>query len=436
MIKVPPVSSPAESARFHSAGEGTGGTMTMAIYAYKAIDHLTGGVSGTIAADTPRQAREQLRERGLVVTNVGAVRADRPRERHWFTALRQRRSRSATRHQVTALLRELSTLLSVGVPLLEALQTLARQHRGRFHAVILQLKDRIAAGSSLAGAMAGQPQIFDELCVNIAEVGEDAGTLDTSLDRLAGFRERYEQMRNRLVTALLYPAIVSIIAIFATLFQMTFVVPRILQPLIEQGMPLPLPTRIVKGASDWVLDWWWLLMICALVAAASWSLLLGTPRGRRAWHRVLLKTPLIGELARKQALVQVSVVLSTLLRSGVVFIRALQIAQRTAGNVIIRQALGECETAVSAGSDIGAAMQETEAFPPLFVEVCTLGQQSGRLEEMLDRLAAAYDQQVATATSRLAAVLEPLLIVVLALFVLFIVLATVLPILEAGNAIQ
>ena len=408
----------------------------MAVFLYKAIDSATEDVSGTIAADTPRQAREQLRDRGLVVTNVGAVRAARERKRSWFDTLRQRRLRSATRHQVTALLRELSTLLSVGVPLLEALQALSRQHRGRFHTVILQIKDRIAGGCSLAGAMADQPQIFDELCVNIAEVGEDTGTLDTSLDRLAGFRERYEQMRNRLVTALLYPAIVSIIAIFATLFQMTFVVPRILQPLIEQGMPLPLPTRIVKGASDWVLDWWWLLILCAIIVVASWGALLGTARGRRACHRVLLRIPVIGELSRKQALVHVSVVLSTLLRSGVVFIRALQIAQRTTGNVIIRQALGECETAISAGSDIGAAMQQTEAFPPLFVEVCALGQQSGRLEEMLDRLAAAYDQQVATATARLAAVLEPLLIVVLALFVLLIVLATVLPILEAGNAIQ
>jgi type II secretory pathway component PulF len=340
------------------------------------------------------------------------------------------------KHQTTQLLRELSTLLSVGIPLLEALQTLARQHRGRFQAVIMLLRERVAAGSSLAGAMGEQPEIFDELCINITEVGEDAGTLDVSLERLAGFRERYEQLRSRIGTSLLYPAIVTIVAVFASLFQMTFVVPRILEPLIEQGMPLPLPTRIVKGASDWVLGWWWLLMILAAGLVLAWTWILSAERGRRAWHRALLRLPVLGDLVLKQALVHISIVMATLLRSGVVFVRALQIAQRTTANLILRDALRRSEAAVTAGADVGQAMEETAAFPPMVVQVFALGQQSGRLEEMLDRLALTYDQEVSTAASRLTAILEPVLIIVLALFVLFIVLATVLPILEAGNAIQ
>jgi len=320
--------------------------------------------------------------------------------------------------------------------LLESLETIARQHTGRFQTAIVFLRDRVAAGASLAAAMREQPRVFDELCINITEVGEDAGTLDASLDRLAEFRERGDQLRNRVGTALIYPAIVSTLAVFSSLFLMTFVVPKILQPLIEQGLPLPLPTRVVKAASDLALDWWWLMAVAAASAFVGGPLVLQSAAGRRAWDRMVLRLPLLGDLVRKQAIVRIAIVLSTLLKSGIVFVRALQIAQRTTGNRVLRDALQRCETAVTAGGDIGDAMEQTAAFPPMVVQVFALGQQSGRLEEMLDRLAAAYEQQVNTAAQRLAAILEPMLIVLLALFVLFIVLATVLPILEVGNAIQ
>jgi type II secretory pathway component PulF len=164
--------------------------------------------------------------------------------------------------------------------------------------------------------------------------------------------------------------------------------------------------------------------------------MLRTPRGRGAWDRFVLKVPILGDLIRKQAIVRICVVIGTLLKSGVVFVRAVQIAQRTTANRVLREALVECERAINAGGDIGEAIERTAAFPPMVVQVFAVGQQSGRLEEMLDRLAETYDQQVSTAAARLTAVLEPLLIVALALVVLFIVLATVLPILEAGNAIQ
>ena len=217
---------------------------------------------------------------------------------------------------------------------------------------------------------------------------------------------------------------------------MTFVVPKILEPLMDQGLPLPWPTRIVKGASDFLLVWWWALLIGAGCVAIGFTAMIRSRAGRRRWHQFLLRIPLLGELMRKQAIVHICVVLATLLRSGIVFVRALQIAQRTTGNLVLRDALRRCELAVLAGGDIGDALEQTAAVPPLVVQIFSLGQQSGRMEEMLDRLAGDYEKQVASAAQRFTAVLEPLLIVVLALFVLFIVMATVLPILEAGNAIQ
>lgn len=401
----------------------------MPVFAYKATDLREGERSGTVAADTPRQARDILRERGLVVRDLSAATA--PGE-----SSKGRRPRSRAKAQVTGFIREISTLLAVGVPLLETLETIARQHKGKFHTTILLLRDRVAGGASLGQAMREHPGVFDELAINITEVGEDAGTLDSSLQTLADFRERSEQFKGKITTAMIYPMIVLTIALAASIFLMTYVVPRILEPLIEQGQELPLPTRVVKGFSDFLVSWWWLLAAGGLAIFITLGALLRTPRGRFAWDRFVLKIPILGDLIRKQAIVRICVVVSTLLKSGVVFVRAVQISQRTTSNRILRQALVECEKAINAGGDIGEAIEQTGAFPPMVVQVFAVGQQSGRLEEMLDRLAQNYDQQVATAAARLTAVLEPLLIVLLALVVLFIVLATVLPILEAGNAIQ
>ncbi|HSI33027.1 MAG: type II secretion system F family protein [Phycisphaerae bacterium] len=407
----------------------------MPVFSYKASAPATGEMSGTITADTPRQARDLLRERGLVVRTVVETREKAARARPSAEQYRAPTSRKLRRH-ATTFARELSTLLSVGVPLLEALDTLARQHTGRFQTVILLMRDRIAGGSTLAQAMDDHPGAFDELAVRIAEVGEDSGTLDTSLQRLAEFRERAEQLRGKIGTALIYPAIVLVLALACTVFLMTFVVPRILEPLVEQGQELPLPTRIVKSISDFLLSWWWLLAACGFAMIFAFVAFIRTKRGRHAWHRFILRLPLIGELTRKQAIVRVCVVVGTLLKSGIVFVRALQIAQRTTANLVLKDALAATEKAITAGGDIGLAIERTGAFPPMVVQVFAVGQTSGKLEEMLDRLADTYDQQVNQTANRLTAVLEPLLIICLALIVLFIVLATVLPILEAGNAIQ
>ena len=401
----------------------------MPVFAYKALDPAVGERTGIVSADTPRHARDLLRERGLTIRDLAPAAAPN-------SGRRRRRPGRAARAQVTSFIRELSTLLAVGVPLLEALETLARQHKGGFHTTLLLLRDRVAAGSSLGQAMREQPAVFDELAVNITEVGEDAGTLDTSLQRLAEFRERSEQFKGKIATVLIYPVIVLTLAIAASLFLMTFVVPRILEPLIEQGQALPLPTRVVKGFSDFLLAWWLAIAAGAVGLVAAAGATLRTPRGRHGFHRLILKVPIVGDLVRKQAIVRICVVMGTLLRSGVVFVRAVQIAQRTTANLVLREALVECERAINAGGDIGEAIGRTGAFPPMVTQVFAVGQQSGRLEEMLDRLADTYDQQVSTAAARFTAVLEPILILALALVVLFIVLATVLPILEAGNAIS
>lgn len=329
--------------------------------------------------------------------------------------------------------RGLSTLLGVGVPLVDALQTLATQQTGGFRSIVLQLQDRIAAGASLAQAMRDHPDVFDRLDVSVAEVGETAGTLDTVLNRLAEFKENSAAVRGRIGTALLYPAIVFVVAIGVSLLLMTFVVPKLLGSLIEAGKPIPLVTRIVKAMSDAIVSGWWVGLGLLAVIIVALAYLLQTARGRATWDRWQLRIPLVGPAIRKQAIARMAVVMATLMRNGIVFLKAVQIAKDTTANSVLRDALSKCETAVAAGTDLAEAVGSTGAFPPMVVQMFAIGQQSGKLEDMLERLAADYERQVRTLTNRLTTVLEPALILFMVILVGFIAFATLLPMLEAAD---
>jgi type II secretory pathway component PulF len=403
--------------------------ISVAVYAYNAVDLDASSVRGTVIADTPRQARDNLRARGLTVQEVKPV--EPPRELSWW----QRQFSGRYSAKSVAFARELATLLSVGMPLLEAIDTIAKQHKGGFKSALLILRDRVSEGQSLAEAMKQQPLIFEELFVHIAEVGENSGNLEVVLEQLAEFKDRSLQFKNRITSALLYPLIVLATGVGVGLFLMSFVVPKLLAPLLDSGKELPGVTKWVKGASDLLVERWWLLLAIAGVVVFGLSALLRTHRGRWAWHKLHLQLPGVGELTRKQALVRMAVIIATLMRSGIVFLRAIEIAQRSTGNLVLRDALAKCQTAVQGGQDIAKALEATNAFPALVVQIFSVGQQAGRLEEMLDRLAVDYDRQVATAAQRFTAVLEPLLILVLAVIVGFIAFATILPILEAGNVL-
>ena len=401
----------------------------MPVFAYKALDLRQGSVSGTIAADSPLEARGMLRARGWTVEAIGP----QARQRRWTVGwLLQTRGNAA---RVSSALFELSTLLSVGVDLVEALDTLARQERGYLQTSIMLLKDRIAGGAGLADAMSEQPGVFDEPVVRMVAVGEKAGNLDEVLGQLAEFQERSLQLKDRVLGAVLYPAVVFSTALAVSLFLMTVVVPMLLTNLIEAGRTLPWPTRVLKGTSDFLVAHGLLLAAGALGAVVVTAILIKTKRGRLAWHRLLLRIPITGSLASRQAISRLASTIAVLMRSGIEYIEAADVAAGAATNLVFREALLKSNHEVSTGKDIGVALEETGVFPPLVVQAFSIGQTSGQLENMLDRLAVNYDRQVAALANRLASVLEPILILVLAVFVGFILFATLLPILEAGNVL-
>ncbi|MFP4354510.1 MAG: type II secretion system F family protein [Phycisphaerae bacterium] len=386
-------------------------------------------IRGTITADSPRSARDQLRRRGLSIRRLDRQSAGRTGSAVGRYLTRRQRVK------VTGLLQELATLLSAGIPLLEALETASRQHRGRFRQGLLLLRDHVAAGGSLGQALAAQSDLFDPLCVSIVEVGENAGTLDVSLTRLVEYRRTAAGLKNRVASALMYPMIVLAAGIGVSLFLMAYVVPNLLDSLAASGKDLPAATRIVRASSELILHWWWLMALAAGGALAGFAALLRSEKGGRAFDRAVLRIPLLGDLIRKQSVARMSMVLAALLKSGLTFVHAIRIVRPTIRNRVIRDALVSCEQAVGAGQDISAALEQTEAFDPLVVQIFAVGQASGHLEKMLENLAADYETQVELTSQRLTTLLEPLMMILLAIVVGFIAFATMLPILEAGNVL-
>jgi len=365
----------------------------MAVFAYKALEADTTATRGTVIADTARQARDQLRARGLTIQDLASLEVTQKLKglRRYLVVARRR----AAATLVTTFVRELATLLAVGIPLLEAIDTIGKQHQGHrsskgrswglrefrgnfrgrgFFRRLLQLRDHVAGGMSLAEAMRQQPQLFDDYCVAITEVGQNAGNLDVALKRLATFRLKAATFRGRIATALLYPAIVLTMALGVSIFLMTFVVPRLLEGLIQAGRPVPGVTRAVKATSDFLLHDWWLLLLVVAVLMLAVTVTLRTFRGRWAWDSFVLRVPILGEVLRKQAVGRIATIIAEMMRSGIEFLRALEIAHNTTGNLVFRDALQKCETAVTSGREIAEALADTHAFAPVVVQVFSVGQ--------------------------------------------------------------
>ena len=401
----------------------------MAVFSYSGIDQTRKSVQGTISADTAREARDSLRGRGISVRKISPC-----KDRQSKLSL-PRFSIVGSKSAWATAVSELSMLLHAGIPMLDALDTIVDQNTGSFRAALLSVRDRIAAGESLAQALEGRPDLFDEASVQMIEVGENAGTLEEVLSQLAEFKQRQAQFTDAVTTALVYPAFLVCFGTAAGVFLMTSVLPPLLENLEETLDELPWPTRVAKTLSVLLLDyrWFWVAGLIALVVASG--LVLRSQRGRLLFDRLVLRIPILGPMLIKQGVSRIAMIIGTLSRSGVELTRAFDLAERSTKNTVFRSALHECGNRISAGEEVADALQSSGAFPPLAVRVFSVGQESGKLDEMLFRLAEDYDDQVKTASARLTSLIEPVLILVLAAMVGFLLLATILPILEAGNVL-
>ena len=399
----------------------------MPVYSYSGFTLNGLSSKGTIGADSPRQARERLREQGFVVKQLSE--SSNSGNLAWLPSLGARRARM----QWSTAARELSMLLRAGISPVDALDTLIEQYSGAFRTTAVMVRDKIAAGMSLADALAESPDVFDVASVRLVEVGENAGNLDYVLEQLANYKQRMAALGNKLTTALIYPAFLSCFGLAAAVFLMTVVLPPLLENLTDAVGTLPWPTRVAKSLSDGLVHHgvWWILCSVGSAACAFWAI--RRPAGRDWLDRTILKLPLLGNLVIKQNLARIATIIGLLCRSGLPLASSVRLAAASTGNTVIRGTLERACEDLTSGKDLAESLRKSGFFPPLAVRVFSVGQDSGKLDEMLTALGEDYNAELEVASARATAMIEPALILVLALFVGFLLVATVLPILQASN---
>ncbi len=402
----------------------------MPVYSYKALKGDGGGESGVIDADSPKDARLKLKGRGLHVTELEVETASggaRPAAAARF--IRRRRP-----EEVALITRQMATLLGSGIPMIGALTAVIEQVEARdLKTALMDVRERVSQGGSLSEALSAHEFYFPQLYVNMVRAGEAGGNLDRVLIRLADYLHAQNRNRARVTAALTYPVIMLVIGAGVVVVLLTYVVPKILEVIRKQGAALPLPTEILMAVSGFMGRHWWALLAGA---AASWVIYRrarATPAGRLWIDSAKLRIPLLGGLMRKASISRFAVTFGTLLESGLPVLDALSVVKRVVDNALLAQAIETVRQRVGEGADIATPLKQSRVFPPVVGYMIAVGEESGRLEELLKKIAQSYDEEVEVAAQKLTSLLEPLMIVIMAGVVGFIVLAVMLPILQMSN---
>ncbi|MGI9629044.1 MAG: type II secretion system F family protein [Longimicrobiales bacterium] len=332
--------------------------------------------------------------------------------------------------------RQFATMINSGLPLVQSLDILAEQTENKnLRAVIKDVLYDVESGHTLADAMGRHPKVFTELFVNMVAAGEAGGILDTILLRLATFLEKNDALTRKIKGAMIYPAVIFSVAIAAIVILLIFVIPTFQTMFASAGIPLPLPTRLVIGASAILQAYWWAILGGTLLAIAALKYTYGTDGGQLAIDSFLLKVPIVGDLLRKAAVARFTRTLGTLVSSGVSILEGLEITAKTAGNRVIHDAVMGSRASIAGGETISGPLKESGVFPPMVVQMINVGEQTGGLDEMLSKIADFYDDEVDTAVDALLAAMEPVMIVVLGVVVGGMIVAMYLPIFDMINAV-
>ncbi len=407
----------------------------MPIFEYKAINSDNRVKKGIIDADTPRDARLKLKKDALFVTDIKESRRKKKAAVSIKGVTGVDAPNKARLEQVAAVTRQMASLLQAGIPLAEALRMIIEQAPDKkIESVFRDIREKVTQGMPLGDAVLQHPAYFTELYANMVRAGESSGALDKVLVRLAQFLQAQTRLKNKVGAAMIYPLIMMIVGVIVVAILMTAVVPKVTQLIRGRGQELPLPTQILVACSDFLVNYWLLVMVGALCVVIAFQMFVNSERGRLAFDTFKLKLPVFGDLARKQAMARFSITLATLLRSGVPALQAISITKNVLDNVVLQNALQTVHDRVVEGTDIATPMKMSGAFPPTISYMVGVGEQAGNLEEMLERISSTYDEEVDLATSKLTSVLEPLIIVLLAGVVAGIVIAIVLPLLQLQRA--
>ena len=415
----------------------------MAVYEYKAIAKSGKASKGVIDADSPAAARRKLREQDLHPTEIVEAGGNRRAVAGAPEAVKNGSAdgkkgafifgRVSVR-DVALMTRQFGVLLQAGMPLVEALSALLTQtSKPRLQKALYDIRDFVKGGGSLGEALGRHPRIFSPLYTNMVRSGEASGALEQVLLRLADIEEQQAKLRARLISMLIYPAFMALFAVAVIVFMMMVIVPRITQIFEKQKQELPQITKIMVGVSHFIGYYWWLILLAAFGVLLLWRMWVGTDTGRRRWDRFKLWAPLYSTFHIKLIASRFARTLGTMLESGLSMMVALDVVKTVIGNRVIEDSMADVKAGVRRGKDLAQPLREVGFFPPMLIHMVELGQRSGQIESMLLKVADTYDEDVRLAVDAMVSLMEPIIIIVMGVFVGFLVLSILLPILSMSR---
>jgi type IV pilus assembly protein PilC len=384
-------------------------------------------LSGTIAGKNRKEAQELLERRGITVTVI----------KGGFDMAKYGVIGSGVKNkELGTFTRQFSVMINAGLPLVNCLQILARQQENKiFKDIIANVTTEVEKGGTLAEALGKHPKVFNELYCNMVSAGEQGGILDTILGRLAEYLESSAALQAKIKSAMMYPLIVLIVVILATMAMLLFVIPVFQQMFTDLGGELPALTQMVVDLSEFAQNNILFIIIGAVGIAVLYNLFVKTPAGRKIVDTIKISVPVFGQLNRKMSIARFTRTLGTLISSGVAILDGLAITAKTSGNVIISEAIQNARISISGGENISGPLEASGVFPTMVTQMIAVGEETGGLDEMLVKVADFYDDEVNTAVAGLASTIEPLMIVFLGGFVGVLVIAMYLPIFDMIQAV-
>ncbi|HEX5031163.1 MAG TPA: type II secretion system F family protein [Candidatus Eisenbacteria bacterium] len=403
----------------------------MPVYLWKGRTVAGEVQTGELTLDTQDEVLAALRKKRIIITSV----REKPRDIKF--SLPKIGSGVSTR-DLAIFTRQFATMINAGLPLVQCLDILSKQtEKEDFRAVIAQTMRDVEAGTTLAEALAKKEnnKVFDELFVNMVEAGEAGGILDDILQRLATFIEKAEALKRKIQGAMVYPAVVMTVACLATAFMLIFIIPTFARMFTAFGGDLPLPTKIVMGLSSFLRSYWWVMLGGIVGTIVMIRRYYSTEQGHMQIDKLLLRVPVLGDVIRKGAVARFTRTLGTLISSGVPILTGLEITARTAGNRVVQEAIMAARASIREGETISAPLKQSNVFPPMVVQMISVGEETGALDDMLTRIADFYDSEVDTAVDALTSLIEPVMIVFMGAVVGGMVIAMYLPMFKLINVV-
>ena len=387
---------------------------------------------GELNAETREDVIASLRKQGIIPTIIAEKKASGLK----LTGF-GKRQKKITDRDIIIFTRQFASMYNAGIPIVQGLDIMTKQTENRsLREVVSQVKSDVESGTTLADAMKKHPRAFDDLYVNLVAAGEAGGVLDAVLQRLSVYIEKAMKLKKKVKGAMIYPAIVMFVAVMVVAMIMIFVIPVFSKIFGEMGVALPLPTRIIVGASNFLSGIGGLIVFLLIVAAIVGLIQYRkTANGKMTTDRLLLKLPILGDLLRKVSVARFSRTLGTLISSGVPILDGLEICAKSAGNKVVEKVVFEVKKDVASGKTVSEPMAKSEVFPPMVVQMISVGESTGSLDQMLQKIAEFYDDEVDNSVANLTTMLEPIMMVFLGTVIGFIVVSLYLPIFQLGKVV-